>query len=104
MSYSYLRALVTAGGTSVPLDGVRSVGNRSKGGFGVALANELAVIGINVTLLATEYAQLKYRIDPRVSVVLFETFDQYLKSINELTLNARQNNQPFDFVLLELFK
>jgi len=100
MSYSYLRALVTAGGTSVPLDGVRSVGNRSKGGFGVALANELAVIGINVTLLATEYAQLKYRIDPRVSVVLFETFDQYLKSINELTLNARQNNQPFDFVLL----
>jgi phosphopantothenoylcysteine decarboxylase / phosphopantothenate---cysteine ligase len=43
--------LVTAGGTREPLDSVRFVGNRSSGKMGVALADEAARRGAEVTLL-----------------------------------------------------
>lgn len=99
-SSSCLRALVTAGGTSVPLDDVRAIGNRSKGGFGVALANELALAGIQVTLLSTEYARLKYRVNPKVSVIEFDTYQNYFDTLSRLASLAEQNKQPFDFVFL----
>ena len=46
------RVLVSAGGTREPLDAVRYVGNRSSGRMGVALAEEAARRGAEVTLLA----------------------------------------------------
>ena len=46
------RVLVSAGGTREPLDAVRYVGNRSSGRMGVALAEEAARRGADVTLLA----------------------------------------------------
>jgi phosphopantothenoylcysteine decarboxylase/phosphopantothenate--cysteine ligase len=46
-----LRVLVTAGGTREPLDAVRYVGNRSSGRMGVAVADEAAWRGADVTLL-----------------------------------------------------
>jgi phosphopantothenoylcysteine decarboxylase/phosphopantothenate--cysteine ligase len=45
------RVLVTAGGTREPLDSVRFLGNRSSGKMGVALAEEAARRGADVTLL-----------------------------------------------------
>lgn len=45
------RVLVTAGGTREPLDSVRFIGNRSSGKMGVALAEEAARRGAEVTLL-----------------------------------------------------
>jgi phosphopantothenoylcysteine decarboxylase / phosphopantothenate---cysteine ligase len=45
------RVVVTAGGTREPLDAVRFVGNRSSGRMGVALADEAARRGADVTLL-----------------------------------------------------
>jgi phosphopantothenoylcysteine decarboxylase / phosphopantothenate---cysteine ligase len=47
-----LRVLVTAGGTREPIDAVRFVGNRSSGRMGLALAEEAARRGAEVTLVA----------------------------------------------------
>jgi phosphopantothenoylcysteine decarboxylase / phosphopantothenate---cysteine ligase len=47
-----LRVLVTAGGTREPIDAVRFIGNRSSGRMGLALAEESARRGADVTLLA----------------------------------------------------
>ena len=44
--------LVTAGGTREPIDSVRYVGNRSSGRMGLALAEEAARRGADVTLVA----------------------------------------------------
>ena len=46
--------LVTAGGTREPIDSVRYVGNRSSGRMGLALAEEAARRGADVTLVARE--------------------------------------------------
>jgi phosphopantothenoylcysteine decarboxylase / phosphopantothenate---cysteine ligase len=47
-----LHVLVTAGGTREPIDSVRYVGNRSSGRMGLALAEEAARRGAEVTLVA----------------------------------------------------
>ena len=46
-----LRVLVTAGGTREAIDSVRYVGNRSSGRMGLALAEEAARRGAEVTLI-----------------------------------------------------
>jgi phosphopantothenoylcysteine decarboxylase/phosphopantothenate--cysteine ligase len=46
-----LRVLVTAGGTREPIDSVRFIGNRSSGRMGLALADEAARRGADVTLV-----------------------------------------------------
>ena len=51
-----LRVLVTAGGTREPIDSVRYVGNRSSGRMGLALAEEAARRGAEVTLIAANVA------------------------------------------------
>ncbi|HEU0194201.1 MAG TPA: bifunctional phosphopantothenoylcysteine decarboxylase/phosphopantothenate--cysteine ligase CoaBC, partial [Gaiellales bacterium] len=50
-SMAGLSVLVTAGGTREPLDAVRYLGNRSSGKMGVAVADEAARRGADVTLL-----------------------------------------------------
>jgi phosphopantothenoylcysteine decarboxylase / phosphopantothenate---cysteine ligase len=45
------RVLVTAGGTREPLDAVRFLGNRSSGRMGIAIADEAARRGADVTLV-----------------------------------------------------
>lgn len=46
------KILITAGGTEEPIDPVRFIGNRSSGKMGVALAQEAARRGADVTLIA----------------------------------------------------
>jgi phosphopantothenoylcysteine decarboxylase/phosphopantothenate--cysteine ligase len=50
-SLAGVRVLVTAGGTREPLDSVRFIGNRSSGRMGVAVADEAARRGAEVTLV-----------------------------------------------------
>jgi phosphopantothenoylcysteine decarboxylase/phosphopantothenate--cysteine ligase len=50
------RVLISAGGTQVPIDAVRFVGNRSSGRMGVALAAEARRRGAHVTLLGANLA------------------------------------------------
>lgn len=52
--FTGLRAVVTAGGTSEPIDPVRVISNRSSGKMGLALADELAAMGATVTLISTK--------------------------------------------------
>jgi phosphopantothenoylcysteine decarboxylase/phosphopantothenate--cysteine ligase len=51
-----LRVLVTAGGTREPIDSVRYVGNRSSGRMGLAIAEEAARRGAEVTMIAANVA------------------------------------------------
>ena len=50
-SLAGVKVLVTAGGTREPLDAVRYIGNRSSGRMGIALADEAARRGADVTLV-----------------------------------------------------
>lgn len=51
--YNGVKVVVTAGGTSEPIDPVRVISNRSSGKMGLALADELAAMGADVTLITT---------------------------------------------------
>jgi phosphopantothenoylcysteine decarboxylase/phosphopantothenate--cysteine ligase len=51
-----LKVLVTSGGTREPIDSVRYVGNRSSGRMGLALAEEAARRGAEVTLVCANVA------------------------------------------------
>ncbi len=53
-SLSGQRVIVTAGGTSEPIDSVRSVTNRSSGKMGFAIAAQAALRGADVLLVAGE--------------------------------------------------
>lgn len=53
-----LRVLVTSGGTTVPIDGVRSISNTSSGSTGAAVASAFAAAGHSVTLLHAATAVL----------------------------------------------
>jgi phosphopantothenoylcysteine decarboxylase/phosphopantothenate--cysteine ligase len=70
-----LRVLVTAGGTREPIDSVRYVGNRSSGRMGLALAEEAARRGADVTLIA---ANVSLAPPPGVRTVEVETAAQLL--------------------------
>lgn len=48
-----LRAIVTAGGTSEPIDDVRTVTNASTGRFGAAIARSLHARGVDVTVIGS---------------------------------------------------
>ena len=61
-----LNVLVTAGGTREPIDAVRYVGNRSSGRMGMALAEEAARRGADVTVIAANVSL------PRVDGVRYE--------------------------------
>jgi phosphopantothenoylcysteine decarboxylase / phosphopantothenate---cysteine ligase len=70
-----LRVLVTAGGTREPIDSVRYVGNRSSGRMGLALAEEAARRGAEVTLVA---ANVTLPPPPGVRVIEVETAAELL--------------------------
>ena len=67
------RVLVTAGGTREPLDAVRYIGNRSSGRMGVAVADEAARRGADVTLLLCAGAVAP---ETHVNMIAVETAEQ----------------------------
>jgi phosphopantothenoylcysteine decarboxylase/phosphopantothenate--cysteine ligase len=72
-----IRALVTAGGTSEPIDDVRVITNRSTGRLGAAITDALVARGVEVTLLASNaLADRPDWLDPRVQVHRFGSFDE----------------------------
>jgi phosphopantothenoylcysteine decarboxylase/phosphopantothenate--cysteine ligase len=75
-----LRVLVTAGGTREPIDSVRFIGNRSSGRMGVALADEAARRGADVTLVAANVT-----IPPQAGVetVTVETTEELAAAVRE---------------------
>jgi phosphopantothenoylcysteine decarboxylase / phosphopantothenate---cysteine ligase len=75
-----LRVLVTAGGTREPIDSVRFIGNRSSGRMGIALAEEAARRGADVTLVA---ANVTIQLPEGVESVKVETTDELAAAVRE---------------------
>jgi phosphopantothenoylcysteine decarboxylase / phosphopantothenate---cysteine ligase len=75
-----LRVLVTAGGTREPIDAVRFIGNRSSGRMGVALAEEAARRGADVTLVA---ANVTVPLPADVETVTVETTAELEAAVRE---------------------
>jgi phosphopantothenoylcysteine decarboxylase / phosphopantothenate---cysteine ligase len=75
-----LRVLVTAGGTREPIDSVRFIGNRSSGRMGLALADEAARRGADVTLVA---ANVTIPPPAGVETVMVETTEELAAAIRE---------------------
>jgi phosphopantothenoylcysteine decarboxylase/phosphopantothenate--cysteine ligase len=75
-----LRVLVTAGGTREPIDSVRFIGNRSSGRMGLALAEEAARRGADVTLVA---ANVTIPAPPGVEEVTVETTAELDAAVRE---------------------
>ncbi len=67
-----VRAVITAGGTTEPIDDVRGVTNVSTGRFGAALARSLAARGVDVTVIGSAMALLA-DLPPGVRTVPFRT-------------------------------
>jgi len=65
-----IKALVTAGPTYEAVDPVRFIGNHSSGKMGFAIADELALLGADVTLISGPSAQVsKQRAVKRIDVI-----------------------------------
>jgi phosphopantothenoylcysteine decarboxylase / phosphopantothenate---cysteine ligase len=79
-SWDGLRVLVTAGGTREPIDSVRFIGNRSSGRMGLALAEQAARRGAEVTLVAANVALAEPAGVRRIEV---ETADELAAAVRE---------------------
>ena len=92
-----LRVLVSAGGTREPIDPVRFIGNRSSGRMGIALAEQAARRGAEVTLVA---ANVSFpapggvrRVDVETAAELAEALGREFDSADVLVMAAA----PADF-------
>jgi len=85
-----VRAVVTAGGTSEPIDPVRVISNRSSGKMGLALADELAAMGASVTLITTRPPEGRpYNVIPvKTANELREALDSRFEATDLLLMSA----------------
>lgn len=92
-----LRVLVSAGGTREPIDPVRFIGNRSSGRMGLALAEQAARRGAEVTLVAANVAlpapPAVRRVDVETAAELETALDAEFDSADVLLMAAA----PADF-------
>src|SRR3954466_16213187 len=79
-SWDGLRVLVTAGGTREPIDSVRFIGNRSSGRMGLALSEQAARRGAQVTLVA---ASVSLPAPPGVRRIDVETTRELAAALRE---------------------
>ena len=88
-----LTALVTAGPTYEAIDPVRFIGNHSSGKMGFAIADELAALGADVTLIAGPSAQKSKqhsvkRIDVTSAAEMLEQCRQHFTQANICVMSA----------------
>ena len=76
-----LKILVTAGGTRMPLDAVRSIVNGSTGRTGATIATDLAALGHAVTLLTAEGGVSAEDI---TRLERYDDFDSFERSLRRL--------------------
>lgn len=87
-----LRILVTAGGTRMPLDAVRSIVNGSTGRTGAALAADLAALGHSVTLLTAAGAAASEggeTIADLAQLARYDDFDSFERALRTLLSEER---------------
>jgi phosphopantothenoylcysteine decarboxylase/phosphopantothenate--cysteine ligase len=92
-----LRVLVSAGGTREPIDPVRFIGNRSSGRMGIALCEQAARRGAEVTLVAANVSLPApagvRRIDVETAAELAEALGREIETSDVLVMAAA----PADF-------
>ena len=76
---------MTAGGTREPIDSVRFIGNRSSGRMGVALAEEAARRGADVTLVA---ANVTIPSPQGIEMIAVETTEELAAAVRERFASA----------------
>jgi phosphopantothenoylcysteine decarboxylase / phosphopantothenate---cysteine ligase len=79
------RIVVTAGGTQEPIDPVRYIGNRSSGKMGIAVAEEAARRGADVTVL---YGAISVPLPQGLKVRYTSTADDMATAVHELAATA----------------
>lgn len=80
-----IKILITAGGTQEPIDPVRFIGNRSSGKMGIALAENAARQGAEVTLIA---GMITVDLPTNIKVIRVQTFaDLHIKLMKEFPQN-----------------
>ena len=83
------RVLITAGGTKVPIDGVRAITNTSSGTTGADLAAHFARAGYDVTLLHAADAVVPEPTNGSISMHSFTTFDDLAGLLAETLSGGR---------------
>jgi phosphopantothenoylcysteine decarboxylase/phosphopantothenate--cysteine ligase len=88
-----LKALVTAGPTYEAIDPVRFIGNHSSGKMGFAIADELALLGAEVTLISGPSAQVSKqravkRIDVTTAAQMLQACQDNYKSADVCVMSA----------------
>lgn len=73
------KILITAGGTKIPIDDVRYIGNLSTGKTGVDLADQLTQFGYDVTLLRSKTSPPPQFVKTNLFFETFEDLDRELK-------------------------
>lgn len=86
------KVLVTAGPTYEPIDPVRFIGNHSSGKMGFAIADQLAELGAEVTLISGPTAQLSKQAINFIPVVtaaeMFEACKKYFDTADIMVMSA----------------
>lgn len=81
--FSRIKILVTAGGTQEPIDNVRVISNLSSGRTGITLADSLANLGFNVTLLRAQNTTHSATVDHQQTFTTFEDLNQKMHDMLE---------------------
>lgn len=86
------KVLVTAGPTYEPIDPVRFIGNHSSGKMGFAIADEMARLGAEVTLIsgptAEKSKQHVQRIDVQTAAEMLKACEDYFSDTSILVMSA----------------
>lgn len=78
---SKIKVLVTAGGTQEPIDTVRVISNLSSGRTGIAIAEHLAQIGFDVTLLQSHGSMKAEHVSHRAVFTSFAILDETMREL-----------------------
>ena len=86
------QVLITAGPTHEPIDPVRFIGNRSSGKMGIAIAEEFAKAGAEVTLVcgpsSVESSDLINRIDVQTAQQMYDAALKFSEQSDVLIMSA----------------
>ena len=77
------KIIITAGGTSEPIDPVRIITNRSTGKQGFAIAKQLSEAGASVTLIYGNVTQDANRLPDNIKKIHAETADAMLQQVEQ---------------------
>ncbi len=85
-----MKVLITAGGTRVPIDSVRHIGNMSTGAYGSTLVSEFARLKSNTTFFIDKYSPyVKTHLnDENVNTIEYRDYYDYL-NVKELIVTSK---------------